>query len=133
MAEVEQGIYARLTGQTGVTNLVGTRIYSGIAPLNASFPYLVYLKTSAPGIHAMKADPSLARPHIQILSWSTSYSQIKSIALQVRTALRDFSGSTGGISFQRIFFNNEGDLVEVDPKTMRVRYQVTQDYTVWHS
>lgn len=133
MAEVEQGIYARLTGQTGITDLVGTRIYPGVAPLNASFPYLIYLKTSGARIHAMKADPGLAWPHVQISSWSTSYSQVKAIALQVKTALRDFSGSTGKMTFQRIFFDNEGDTADVDLKTMSIKYQIIQDYTVWHN
>jgi len=133
MAEVEKGIYARLTGQSGVTNLVRTNIYPGIAPLNASFPYLTYFKVSGPRIHAMKSDPGLACPRIQVSTWSTSYSQLKAIALQVRTALQDFSGTTGGVTFQRIFFENEYDLPEVDIKAKKIYHHIAQDYIAWNS
>ncbi len=133
MAEVEQGIYARLTGQSGVTNLISTRIYPGVAPLNATLPYIIYFKVSGPRVHAMKSDPGLAYPRIQVSTWSTSYSQSKAIALQIRTALQDFSGSTGGISFKRIFFENEYDLPEVDLQANKTYHHITQDFIAWHS
>jgi len=133
MAEIEQGIYARLSGQSGVTNLVGTRIYPGVAPLNAAFPYLTYSKVSGIRIHAMESDPGLAHPRMRVSTWSTSYTQVKAIALQVRTALQDYSATTGGIPFQRIFFENEYDLPEIDLGSKKITHQLVQDYIAWHS
>ncbi len=149
MAEVEQGVYAKLskyedgwiageawlvtdTWYEAVPGYVANRIYPTISPKNAAFPYLVYFKVSDPSLHAMKNDLTIARPRVQVSTWSTSYSEAKAIALQIRIALQDFSGSTGGITFKRIFFDNEYDLPEVDLKAKKIYHHIAQDFIAWH-
>jgi len=133
MAEIEQGIFARLSGQTGVTNLVDKKIYAGVAPQGVGLPYITFFKVSESQPHAMIGDPSILRPRIQVSCWSTDYSQIKSIASAIRTALQDYSATTGGITFQRILYEDETNITEVDPDTNKIIYQVAQDYFAWHN
>jgi len=133
MAEVEAGIFARLSGQAGVTNLVGKRIYGGIAPQDSTMPHITYFKVSEYQPHSMIVDSGPIRPRIQVDIWSTGYGQSKAIARAVRTALQDYSGTTGGITFQRIFFEDENELPEIDPGTQAVTHHVAQDYFAWHN
>ena len=148
MAEIEQGIYAKLSKVeeswasgnswitdkwSGVSEYVGGRIFPNIAPLNASLPYLTYFKVSGVRIHAMGNDPGLARPRIQVSTWSTSYDQAESLSLEVKNTLQDFSGTTGGITINRIFFENEYDSPEIDSYTNKIIYQIAQDYIAWHA
>ena len=132
MAEVEAGIFGRLSGQTALTNLVGTKIFPGMAPPRTAMPYITYFKVSDYRVHAMRGDPGLAGPRIQVDVWSTSFTQAKSISIQVRTALQDFSGSTGGVAFQRIFFEDENSFTEMDLETDEPTYHISQDYFAWH-
>ncbi|MEO5366065.1 MAG: DUF3168 domain-containing protein [Magnetococcus sp. WYHC-3] len=129
---VEQGIYSRLTGQSTVTSLVSTKIFSGSAPQNVSLPYITFIKISNDIPHAMINDPNLTRPRIQLSCWSTDYAQVKSIADVARVALQDYALSTGGVTFGRIFFDNETDITETDPDTNKVIHHVAQDYLAWH-
>lgn len=133
MAEVEQGIFARLSGQAGVTNLVGKRIYTGTAPQGHNLPYITLFKVSEDRPHAMIIDPGIVRPRIQVSCWSTDYSNVKSISNAVRTALQDYSLTTGGITFQRILFEDETNLTEIDPDTNKIIHHVAQDYFAWHN
>jgi len=40
-------LFAKLTGDSGVSSLVATRVYPQIAPENADYPHLVYQQISA--------------------------------------------------------------------------------------
>ena len=134
MGYVGQSIFARLSGQSGVTSLVSNQIYGKSAPSHASFPYITFHKISEVRPHAMVRDPGIAEARIQVSTWSTDIAQADAIARQVRTALQDYKGSTGGIDIQRIFFDVEIELPSgIEPETVESIAHIAQDYIVWYT
>ena len=134
--ELGEALYTKLSGTAGVSALVSTRIYPVVVPQNGSLPCITYQQISEPWAHAMGTDPGIRSPRYQISAWSTSYSQVKSVAKQVRTALQDFTGTmggAGGIAVQRVFFEGETDMSDVDPESQAVTHHVAQDFIFWWS
>ena len=52
---VRHGLYAKLTGASSVTSLVGTRIYHGVAPTGSDYPFVIFSKQTGTPRHAMGA------------------------------------------------------------------------------
>ncbi len=132
--EIGAAIYSHLSGTSDLSALVGTKIYPVVAPQNVNLPFVTYQMISGVRIHAMIKDPGLTRPRFQLTSWSTSYATVQAVAKQVRLALQDYSGTMGGSSgvpVQRIFFENEIDLVDTDDG--RVTHYCAQDFIIWHT
>ena len=129
-----EALYTKLSTGTLTTQLGSTNIYPMVIPQGSTLPVVTYQEISEPWVHAMGSDPGLRTPRYQISTWSTSYSQVKSIAKTVRSLLQDFTGNLGGsVPVQRIFFDNETDLSVVDSMTQEITYHVAQDYIVWHT
>lgn len=49
LPDVERAIYAKLTGDSGVSALVSTRVHESLAPAGATRPYIVFYNAS--GLH----------------------------------------------------------------------------------
>jgi len=134
-----QAMYGHLSGTTAVTALTSNRIYPLIAPQGASLPFVVYQQISNPGIHAMISDPAIRSPRFQVASFAETYSGVRAVAEQVKSALQDyrtavdglFGDNTSGVDVQRVFFENEIDLSDIDPDTMAATYHIVQDYIIW--
>uniref|UniRef100_A0A6M3KE64 DUF3168 domain-containing protein n=1 Tax=viral metagenome TaxID=1070528 RepID=A0A6M3KE64_9ZZZZ len=133
MAEVEQGVFARLSGQAGVTAIVGTKIYPLIAPPDASLPFVVCTKISDIKHHAVSNDISLTVARVQVDSMSTSHAQAISLSHAVRVALQDYAGTTGGVGFQRIFLEDRTNLSEFDIDSGKTTHRISQDFKCWYS
>jgi len=131
-----EALYKQLTTATLTTHLGSTAIYPIVIEEKKGLPAVTYQEISETRVHAMGADPGLAYPRYQISCWSTAYPQVKAMADAVRSILQDFStklGGAAGMDIQRIFFENEVDLWDVNPMTNKIIYHVAQDYIIWHS
>lgn len=135
--DLGEALYTQLTGDSDISNLIGTRVFPSVAPQNATTPYIIYNKTAETFDHAMRVDPNIASPRYNISSYSTSYSQSRTMAKMVEDNLRDFTGSMGPssepISIQRVFMEFEMDMAHRDLENFEVMYHVIQDYQIWHS
>lgn len=131
MAVAEQALYARLAAVAGVTALVSTRIYPVKLPQNATLPAVTYQRVSTSRAGAMGADPGVAWARIQVTSWATSYSGLKSLSEAVRAALQRYSGSSGGVTVLDVTLDSELDLYGEDESEAGV-FAVAQDFTVIH-
>ena len=134
--ELSKAIYSRLIGYTTLTNSVGTRI----APLEArntwSLPYVTYQVISDPPTHAMLQDATIYNPLVQVDAWAETYSGVKNIAKQIKTRLRDYGGtitvSSTSLVIQRIFYEGESEMKEIDMETQEVTFRIMQTYRIWH-
>jgi hypothetical protein len=135
--DVGEGLFTKLTGDTDISNLVGTRVYPSIAPQNATTPFIIYNETAQTFNNAMRVDPNISEPRYQVSSYSTSYSGSRTLSKFVKDNLRDFSGAMGPssepITVQRIFMEFEMDMTHRDLETFEVMYHVIQDYKIWYS
>jgi len=129
--KIEQAILTELLGQSGLTDLIGERIYYVKAPQDVDTPYIVFFKVSAPREHSHDGASGLAHPRFQLSIFATTYYEAKQIAEQVQTALQAYSGTmggAGGVEVGASFYENETDIWEEGQKL----YHIAADYLIWH-
>lgn len=133
-ATVEDALYTRLSGYSGLSALVGTRISPLKLTQNSTLPAVTFQRISANRVHAMGADPGIVTARYQVTSWgdgkdgADGYGDVKDVAVQVLAALSRYSGTVGTIQIDGIFFDDGSDNDVYDPETERVG--VAQDFIV---
>jgi len=130
--QIGEALYSYLSSYAGLTALVGNRIYPLILPQGVTLPAVTYTQISGPRVHCMGSDPGLTHPRFQVSVWAESYSDMATVAAQVRAALQDYSGTMGGddgVVVQRIFLEDETDR-NFEPNTKTFRRDL--DFIIWH-
>lgn len=121
MPQVEETFRDWLVADSGVTSLVGTRIYPVVAPNGADLPFCVFTKVSdVPVVGLDTASEGVRFARIQVSCFGDRYSEAKDVAEAIRQAL-DGNGSA--------VRDNALDLYDEDTRT---HYEVV-DYMVAHS
>lgn len=107
---IEEAIYSYLSGESGITDLVGTRIYPLVLPQNTEYPAITYYRVSGPEHH----DKDVAYPRIQLTAWAETYEEAKTVAAEVKAALQRFKGTMGvpGVVVIQGVFQNDMDLYD---------------------
>jgi len=131
--DLSEAIYSQIKATTAITALTSNRIYPIVAPQGARKPFITYQEISEVPVHTMIADPKIRMFRMQISSWSTSYSNVVSVSTQIKTILRDKTGTLGSSNFkvQRIFFDGKYDVPDINPETDKITYHRAQDFIVW--
>lgn len=93
----EQNIYTVLVATSGLTNLVGMRIYPDEGPSNATLPFLVYQRISTePSVTHDQMDASVASSldgcRFQITAIAETASAALAVIYQARLALERSAG-----------------------------------------
>ena len=135
--DVSKAIYSRLTGYTTLTNLVGTRIAPMKVPQTWQLPYITYRIVSDPPTHAMLRDATIYNPLVQVDAREETYSNVREIAKQLEIRLKDYQGTitvnSTSLVVQRIFYEGQTEIEEINTKTNEVTFRITQEYRIWHS
>lgn len=133
---IGKAIHYKTKNTAAITAYSSNRIYPKVSPQGAKLPNITYQIISNPPIHAMRRDAKLYRPRVQIDYWSTSYSQCRLMAKEGENLWRDLTGviSTGssGITVQRSFWQDEGEIAEVSPQA-EITHHIWQEYLIWHT
>lgn len=101
---VERWLYQVLTGDTELTNLVGDRIYSTIAPLDAAFPYVVYQTQAGSDVQGVgtariMSDLSMV---VKGVDQGQSFVNLEAIANRIDAVLHGAQGSGGVLGCVRV-------------------------------
>lgn len=129
--EIEAAIYSELKNNSGVSALVGTRIYPKKLPQNSTFPALIYQQVGGGSIYSHSGASALATPVWQVSCFASTFTGAKNLARKVREALQGFSGTlggAGGVSTGGIFKRNEIDLYDDETQI----YQTVLDFNMMH-
>jgi hypothetical protein len=129
MAELEEAVYSRLSGNVAVAALVSTRIYPNKIPQEAALPAVAYQRISARRVKAHAAPTGLARVRVQVTCVARSYSEVKGLAAAVRTAMQGVMGTVGGVGVQGSWLETDADEYG-DAETL---HSVRQDFMIWHT
>lgn len=122
---LESELYSRLSGFSGLSDLVSTRIYPVKMPQNTALPAVVFQRITGTRQAAFGADTGDVLSRVQVDVFATSYKDgVRAVADQVRQALERYSSAT----ISDIYIDNEFD--DWDPETDI--YRVTMDFRVWY-
>lgn len=122
-------VYARLNSRTAVSSQVGNRVYPVVPPAGADMPCIVYQRVSVERPRSLSGPVGDPLVTIQVTTFGTSYTNVKSIARSVRLAVDNWTGSTSGVTIKRTTLVAEQDGVEVlEDNRMLPYYKVQQAY-----
>lgn len=111
---IEAALYTLLSGDSDVSNLVGTRIYPLTAKQETSFPALVYRRISAIRDLPHNGATGVARSRFQIDCLADDPLEAKQVAAKVVNAVHGYSGTIGGETIMRAEAVNERDAIDLD-------------------
>ena len=125
----EAFLYQRLTSQTAVSLLIGQRVFPMIAPTGTPLPLLVYQRTGVDRPQSLAGNVGNPVVTLQLTTYGTSYTSVKSIARAVRLAVDGWTGTTAGVTIQRTTLQTEADGVDMPADDqMLPYYSVQQTY-----
>lgn len=113
---VEEVLVTILYAHSGLTALIGTRLYAnGEVPANERRDYVVYQEISSPRDHTHSGPSGYSKPRIQFYGYSETHAGAKAIQTQLRLALDGYSGEVGGEKVWGTFVVNANEIP--DPTT----------------
>jgi len=90
---VESELFTLLTGDAGVSALVGTRVYPQVADENAMLPLVVYRRVGGAPLRNLATDDAYSST-FRLDCWATDFSGARQLATAVATAVDRYSGGT---------------------------------------
>lgn len=110
--EIEQALRSYLLTRSGLTALVGARIFTDDLSDGAALPAVIYFKVSDVKDHILTGQSNLERPVFQFSAYATTKTAARAITNQLKAALCDYSGTLSGIVIQYIQLQNEMSTIQ---------------------
>ena len=129
---IESGFASWLLNDTGVTALVGARVYPSRMPDSTTvnptiYPCLTYTLVSEPMTTTFDG-AQLFAARIQVDSWASSYKSAHDTAAAVH-AIQGYRGEMGGYEVGGVFRQRKNDFSDPENKL----YRVSMDYMINYS
>lgn len=118
----EAFLYGRLTSQTAVSSLIGTRVFPLLAPAGTPLPLVVYQRTAVDRPQSLAGNVGNPVVTLQLTTYGTSYTSVKSIARAVRLTVDGWTGTTAGVTIQRTTLQTEADGVDMPADDQMLPY-----------
>ncbi len=119
---IETAIVARVAAYSGLSALVGTRIFpQGTAEQETTKPYLTYSKISAVRQSTMGKRARIVRARIQIDVYAATKLSAIAVRTQVINAFDNWSGTSDSITIQYSTLDTEMDTTELEGTETEVK------------
>jgi len=130
---LRQAVYARLSGSSAITAIVGTRIYFGALPQSAQLPALTFWVVTRPHGHNLGGSDGISAARIQVSAWSFAESSSDQLVQAIRDRFDGFTGTINGVTVTASIKQDELDIPH-PPKagTDQWIYETACDYRVNH-
>lgn len=128
---MEEALTTRLLATSGLTSLVGNRIYWGIRPQGTTVPAVVLNKISATRLYPNDGPDGLVEARIQFDCWGATFTSVLNVARAIRNSFNGLSFTDGGVTFQAFFIDSERQSVEEG--TPERLHRFSMDFLVWHT
>jgi hypothetical protein len=83
----ETELYSALSSQSGLTNLVGSRIYPDAIPENVSLPAVVFVRANTLPTYTIGGARVCEFVHFPVTAWAKTRSEVEAVADQIELAL----------------------------------------------
>lgn len=91
---IEKAMVARLTGYTGLSALIGTRVYPGYLPQGVAKPAAYYEEEGTERLSTDDGDGKYRESDFRITTVADSYASAKAVSKQVEDALARWTQTT---------------------------------------
>lgn len=123
----EPNFYEHLRVVSGVSSLIGDRIYPLRAPQGALRPFLVWHRQSVDRQQLYcGTDPAVLAEYL-FSCYGITYQQAEDVHEAVRNAMQDFSGLMGAVLVKNAHLRDHTPLPDEDPNIFTVR----QFWRIW--
>lgn len=122
----EAFLFQRLTSQTAVSQYIGSRVYPLIAPQGTPLPLVVYQRTGVERPQSLAGNVGNPLVTLQLTTYGTSYTSVKTIARAVRIAIDGWTGTTASVTIQRSTLLTEADGVDMPADDQMLPYYNVQ-------
>lgn len=126
---IDEYLYTFLIAQSGITSIVSTRVYPVILPEKPTYPAITYRDDDHDIDESFDGNGILTRSDYFIDAWSTTHTGALTLAAAIKTALKNHSGSFGGINIQQLSIRTIPGMIYEDSVEA---YRKTQLFTIWH-
>lgn len=125
-------LYSYLSGRTGITALVSSRIYPHHLPQSVStFPVLTFQQISNNHLHHLDSAAGVTVARVQVDCWGNTLSSVESLGEAVRAALQGYMGVMGTTVIHFVQLDSEQDLHELGLEgSDEWIYRRSQDYLI---
>ena len=122
------------TALTSVSTNASSRVYRGIAPQGASYPYITWTTiTDPPDAQLLATRRKANRAVVQVDIWGVSSTDTTSIGKALDIGLDEYDSTEDSIEMQW-FLDDDFDGVEFQHNGSQTKlYRITQNWIVWHS
>jgi hypothetical protein len=111
-----KAVYGILSANSGVTDIVSTRIFPEIAEQEAATPFIVYQLQSVDPDDTHDGPSKLDEVRFEFICYADSYNQAADLGEKVRGALDRVSGTYNGVNVESVQFNDVDVNIEYDPR-----------------
>lgn len=122
----EAFLFQRLTSQTAVSQYIGSRVYPLLAPTGTPLPLVIYQRTAVERPQSLAGNVGNPVVTLQLTTYGTSYTSVKTIARAVRLAVDGWTGTTASVTIQRTTLQTESDGVELPADDQMLPYYSVQ-------
>lgn len=130
---IEDGLFAVLSGNTGVNALVGTdpsRIYPVLAPESPTYPYIVYHDISEVVPNAMGSGTTdIVRRRYQFDCYGETDTDCRTLAAAVIAALDRYQGTSSGVVIQDVYRMGVTDIFDFEARKFKRAVDLEIVYT----
>lgn len=117
---IEQGIQQLIATDQRFTSIASTRLYPVLLPTDSPLPAATYQVISVTPLYSLDTRVNLTKMRLQIDTWSSDYSDAKTLAAAIVSILDNFTGALpDGTSVLGIQARTSSDLFE--PKALMYR------------
>lgn len=127
---MEGAIVSKLRGTSGVSAIVGQRVWPGRRPQARTLPSITVFRVDGAPIYTNDGETGLAEGRVQIDCWATTYTDAKNAAGAVKDALSNFEGTQSGTTFRLTYVIDERDTEEGGSNQDTYYYRTSIDIMV---
>jgi len=126
-------LVAFLLGESAITDVFGTRVYSQFAPTSSGKPYITIQRLDSPGTYHMDGESGIAKPFFQIDVWAADSASAETGAEALRNVLGGYRGTMGSTDIRRAFlYNQRDDFIPNDDGSQGGTFRISMDFTIWY-
>ena len=129
-----QAVYEHLAADEAVAAIVGTRIYTMVAPQSSPFPRVTIQQIAAEHFHHMTGASGAVRASLQVDAWALDSLTAWQIGEAIREALQGRIGALGESVTQWVGLDGRtAEVEQPDDASETWIHRVRSDYTIWHA